>query len=158
MPRTRKPRAFVDADVLFAGAASPTEHGASLVVLRMAEITLVEALASEQVIAEAERNLADKLPQALPTFRLIVSRSLRVVPDPEPDDLKPHKGSVDPEDLPILVAALREDCQWLVTFNVRHYRPGHPDLTVLRPGEFVRRVRDQLAYLAAEGEERPDTG
>ena len=151
MPRTRKPRVFVDADVLFAGAASPTEHGASLVVLRMAEITLVEALASEQVIAEAERNLADKLPQALPTFRLIVSRSLRVVPDPEPDDLKPHEGLADPEDLPILVAALREDCRWLVTSNVRHYRPGHPDLSVLRPGELVRRVRDQLAYLAAEG-------
>ncbi len=153
MPRTRKPRVFVDADVLFAGAASPTEHGASLVVLRMAEITLVEALASEQVIAEAERNLADKLPQALPTFRLIVSRSLRVVPDPEPDDLKPHEGLADPEDLPILVAALREGCRWLVTFNVRHYRPGHPDLTVLRPGELVQRVRDQLAYLAAEEEE-----
>ena len=35
-----KPRVFVDADVLFAGAASPSEHGASFVVLRMAEITL----------------------------------------------------------------------------------------------------------------------
>ncbi len=153
MPKTRKPRVFVDADVLFAGAASPTEHGASLVVLRMAEITLVEAFASEQVIAEAERNLANKLPQALPTFRLIVSRSLRVVPDPAPDDLKPHEGLANPEDLPILVAALREGCRWLVTFNLRHYRPGHPDLTVLRPGEFIRRVRDLLAHLTAEGGE-----
>ena len=153
MPKPRKPRVFVDADVLFAGAASPTEHGASLVVLRMAEITLVEAFASEQVIAEAERNLADKLPQALPTFRLLVSRCLRVVPDPQPDDLKPHAGLAHPEDLPILVAALREGCRWLVTFNLRHYRPGHPDLTVLRPGEFVLRVRDLLTYLGAEEEE-----
>ena len=45
-----KPRVFVDADVLFAGAAAPSEHGASLVVLRMAEITLIDALASPQVI------------------------------------------------------------------------------------------------------------
>ena len=29
-----KPRIFVDADVLFAAAASPNEHGASLVILR----------------------------------------------------------------------------------------------------------------------------
>lgn len=153
MPKPRRPRVFVDADVLFAGAASPTEHGASLVVLRMAEITLVEAFASEQVVAEAERNLENKLPQALPTFRLLVSRCLRVVPDPQPDDLKPHAGLAHPEDLPILVAALREGCRWLVTFNLRHYRPGHPDLTVLRPGEFVLRVRDLLAYLDAEEEE-----
>ena len=34
-----KPRIFIDADVLFAGAASPNEHSASLVILRMAGIT-----------------------------------------------------------------------------------------------------------------------
>ncbi len=45
--RAHKPRVFVDADVLFAGSASPSEHSASLVVLRLAEITLIEALASE---------------------------------------------------------------------------------------------------------------
>jgi hypothetical protein len=39
-----RPRVFVDAEVLFAGAASPSEHGASLVVLRMAEITLFSEL------------------------------------------------------------------------------------------------------------------
>jgi len=38
----RKPRVFVDADVLFAGASAPSEHGANLTILRMAEITLDE--------------------------------------------------------------------------------------------------------------------
>jgi hypothetical protein len=145
-----KPRVFVDADVLFAGAAGPTEHGASLVILRMAEITLVDAVTTRQVIDEAERNLADKLSRALPAFRLIVSRCLRVVPDPSPDDLGPLKDLADTKDLPILVAARREDCQWLVTFNIRDYQPGHPDVTVLRPGEFVLQVRDLLARLAPE--------
>jgi len=155
MPTTSpaKPRIFVDADVLFAGAASPSEHGASLLVLRMAEITLVEALTSEQVIAEAERNLADKLPQVLPAFRLIASRCLRVVPDPSASDLQPYRGLADPADLPILVAALREGCPWLVTFNVRHYQPGHSGVAVLRPGDFLLRVRDRLARLT--GEEKP---
>ncbi|UCC63638.1 MAG: PIN domain-containing protein [Anaerolineae bacterium] len=155
MPATSplKPRIFVDAGVLFAGAASPSEHGASLLVLRMAEITLTEAFTSQQVIAEAERNLAQKLPQALPAFRLIVSRCLHVVPDPSSADLQPHSGLADPEDLPILVAALREGCPWLVTFNVRHYQPGHPDVTVLRPGEFLLRVRDRLTRLTAEGKQ-----
>lgn len=69
-----RPRVFVDADILLAGAAAPAEHGASLVLLRLAEITLIEAITSEQAIAEAERNLGDKLPAALPVFRLLVGR------------------------------------------------------------------------------------
>ncbi len=137
----------MDADVLFAGAASPGEHGASLLVLRLAEITLIEALTSQQVITEAERNLAAKLPNALPAFHHLVSRCLKVVPDPTPDDLLTHLGLADPGDLPILVSVLREGCPWLLTFNLRHYQPGHPHLATLRPGYFVLRVRDRLAHL-----------
>ena len=142
-----KPRVFVDADVLFSGSAAPSEHGASLVVLRLAEITLIEAIASQQVITEAERNLAEKLPAALPAFRLIVSRCLRVVPNPDPADLASFAGLADPKDLPILVAAVREGCPWLVTFNVRHFRPGHPAVQALPPGELILRVRGRLAGL-----------
>ncbi len=142
-----KPRAFIDADTLFAGAASPSEHGASLLILRLAEITLIDALTSEQVIAEAERNLKAKLPRALPAFHHLVSRCLKIVPDPLPGDILAYQGLADPKDLPIFVAALREKCPWLVTFNVRHYQPGHSDIKILRPGEFVLQVREQLAQL-----------
>jgi len=146
-----KPRAFVDADVLFAGAAAPSEHGASLTILRMAEITLIEALTCQQAIIEAERNLAVKLPVALPAFRLIVSRCLQIVSDPTPEELAPHAGRADPEDLPILVSALREGCPWLVSFDLRHFQPGVPEVTVLRPGDFVLRVRDHLSGLTRAG-------
>jgi hypothetical protein len=143
----RKLRVFVDADVLVAGAASPSEHSASLVVLRLAEITLIDALASQQVITEAERNLAGYLPAALPAFRLIVSRCLRVVDDPTPAESAAHHGLADPKDLPILVAAVRETCPWLVTFNLRDYQPGHPAVKVLQPGVFVQHVRGVLGAL-----------
>jgi hypothetical protein len=148
MDRPHKPRVFVDADVLFAGAASPSEHSASLVVLHMAEITLIEALTCRQVITEAERSLSAKLPQALPTFRLLVDRCLHIVSDPAPEEVALHRGIADPEDLPMLVAAVREGCPWLLTFNVRDYKPGHPDVTILKPGEFVLRARDLLNHLA----------
>ena len=143
-----KLRVFVNADVLFAGAAAPSDHGASLVLLRMAEITLLEGITSCQVIVEAERNLQHKLPAALPSFRLIVDRCLSVVPDPHPAELASCEGLADRKDLPILAAAMRESCPWLVTFNVRHFQPGHPGVAVLRPGEFLLRVRDLLAYLS----------
>jgi predicted nucleic acid-binding protein len=144
-----RPRVFLDADVLFAGAAAPTEHGASLTLLRLAELTLIEALASRQVVTEAERNLAHKLPAALPAFQVIVGRCLRVVPDPTPEELARVAGLAHAEDLPILAAALREGCPWLVTFNLRHYRPGHAGVKVLRPGDLLLRVRGLLAGLGS---------
>ena len=152
MNRPHKPRVFVDADVLFAGAASSSEHSASLVVLRMAEITLIEARTCQQVITEAERNLSNKLPQALSAFRLLVDRCLQVVPDPTPEQLAPHTSIANPKDLPILVSAVREACPYLVTLNIRDYEPGHAEVTVLKPGEFVLRVRDLLAHLDANDE------
>lgn len=144
------PRLFVDADVLFAGAAASSIHGASLMILRMAEITLIEALVSDQVITEAKRNLSAKIPDALPAFELLVNRSLSKVPDPASNDLEPYIGLADPKDLPVLVTAIREKCPWLVTFNVRDFRPGHPQVTVLRPGEFILVVRDLLTWLSTD--------
>lgn len=141
------PRVFVDADVLFAGSASPSEHSASQVILRMAEITLIEALISEQVFTEVARNLAAKLPQALPNFRHLVDRCLQIVPDPTSELINSHRGQADPKDLPILVTAARENCNWLVTFNLTHYQPGLAEVTVLRPGNFVLLVRDLLMQL-----------
>jgi predicted nucleic acid-binding protein len=145
-----KPRIFLDADVLFAGAASPNEHSASNLLLRMAELTLIEAITSTQVITEVERNLQNKMPRALPAFQLVVSRSLIIVSDPDAAELAEHVGLADPEDLPILVTAVREECILLATFNLRHYQPGHPSVVVLKPGDLVLRVRYLLARLSGQ--------
>ncbi len=144
---TELPYVFIDADVLFAGSASAAEHGASLVVLRMSEITLIKAITSEQVITEVERNLNQKLPAALPAFRLLVSRCLTVVNNPSRAELANFAGLADIKDLPILVTAVREQCPWLISYNTRHFQPGHPDVTVLPPGAFIQRVRHLLTHL-----------
>ena len=126
-----EPCVFVDAEGLFAGAASSSEHGASLLILRLGELTLIRIVTSEQVITEAKRNLTAKIPGALPMFRLLVQRALTIVSNPTPEEVAARSGLPDPKDLLILVAALRAQCPWLVTFNVRHYRPGHPDVHVV---------------------------
>ena len=140
-------RVFIDADVLFAGAASPNKQSASNLILRMAELTLVEAIASTQVIIVSERNIQDKLPKALPAFQLLVSRCLKIVSDPDPTDLVEFNGLANPEDLPILVAAIQQECSLLATFNIHHYQPGHPSVTVLKPGDLVKRIRYLLSHL-----------
>ena len=142
-----KVRVFIDADVLFAGAASPRDYSASSLILLLSELTLIEAITSEQAVREAERNLQKKVPQALPVFQFLIARAVTVTSQPTRDEMYPFTGLADHKDLPILVAAIRAQCDWLVTFNLRHDRPGHPDIHVLRPGDFIRRIREQLATM-----------
>ncbi len=144
---SNKPKVFVDADVIFAGAAAPTEHGASHVVLRIGEITLIDCISSEQAVKEVERNLADKIPEKLPDYHLLVSRSLRIIGDPQPTELIAYEGQADPKDLAILVAALKEGCSYLLTFNVRHFTPTTPDIIVQQPSGFLITVRSLLGML-----------
>ena len=143
MTRPSKPRIFVDADVIFAGSAAPSEYGASLVVFRLGEITLIECVTSEQAMTEVERNLAAKIPAKLATFRHLASRCLQVVPDPSLEDVLAHHGHADPKDLPLLVAAHQSQCSHLVTFNLRHYWHT-PGLVVQTPGEFLLAIRGLL--------------
>lgn len=145
--KPEKPRIFIDADVLFAGSASPNEYSASLVILRMAEITLIKAITSQQVISEVERNLQYKLPTALTTFRMLVSRCLQVVPDPSHEQVTALTGAADPKDLPILVSAINHQCQYLTTYNTRHFQPGHQSITILPPGDLVQRIRYLLSSI-----------
>lgn len=146
-PNLNKLSVFLDADVIFAGSASPIEYSASNVVLLMGEITLLNCITSQQAVTEAERNLQAKLPAKLPEFRLIVSRGLRVVPDPTVTELAAYAGWADPKDLPLLVAALREQCDFLLSFNTRHYFPPAGTITVQRPGDFVQTVRSSLSQI-----------
>jgi len=147
MSNKSRSRIFIDADVLFAGSASPSQHSASLVILRMAEITLIDACTSTQVIGEVERNLEEKMPAAVPAFRLIVQRCLRVVENASPDQGRAIAGSAHPKDLPILATALREKCAYLATYNIRHFQPGASGVLVLTPGDLVQRIRYLLSQL-----------
>jgi len=137
-----KPKIFIDTDVLVSGSASTT--GASYVVLQLSALALVECIISQQVRVEAERNLQSKLPQALPAFRVLLGSSARVIEQPSPAALKPFIGQADEGDLPILVAALRSGCHYLLTFNTRHYHPMTEEIKIMPPGEFLVELRQQL--------------
>ena len=140
-------RVYFDADVIFAGAASPSDHSASQVLLALSESTLIEGVTSALAVDECRRNLEAKLPAATGDFDHVVDRSLRVAAAPSRDALRPHSGRADWKDLPHLVAAFEQDCSYLTTYNVGDYEPGHPEVDVLRPGALVRRIRAQLASL-----------
>lgn len=142
----RRPKVYLDTDVLVAAAGST--RGASHLIIKLAELTLIEGVICEAVRVEAERNLIAKLPHALPAYRAFLkSAKLREVPLPSPDQLKVYQRQADPKDLPHLVAAFLAGCQYLVTHNTRHYAPDPGTIEVLNPGAFLERIRQQLSQL-----------
>lgn len=144
--RREQLRVCLDADVLFAGAASVT--GASHALLQLGELGVIDVRVAQQALDEAERNLRAKLPAALPAYRTLVSLCTMPIPMPSPTAATrlARSGDADPKDAPILAAALAAHCRWLVTFNVRDY-PTHR-IRVTEPGAFIEELR---ARLAAEG-------
>ncbi len=144
----RRPRVYLDTDVLLAAAGSIS--GASHLIIKLSELTLIEGVISQAVRGvEAERNLHAKLPHALPAYRAFLkSARLREVPLPSPDQLKVYHRQANHNDLPHLVAACLADCHYLVTHNIRHYAPKSGTIEVLNPRAFLERIRRQLSRLA----------
>ncbi|WHZ17034.1 MAG: hypothetical protein OJF52_003885 [Nitrospira sp.] len=70
-------RVFLDTSALIAGGVSPT--GAAREVLRLAEARVIELIMSRQVLAEADRNLAAKLPTLLDDYHLLLRQLAPVV-------------------------------------------------------------------------------
>lgn len=149
-PRPSRPRLRIclDADALFAGAASVT--GASHVILQLGELGILEVGVSEQARLEAERNLTAKLPAALPAFRaLLAGCCTQLAPAPASDAAAiAAAGEADAKDAPILAAALSAGCGWLVTFNVRDYRTDR--VRVSAPGDFLEALRGELLRMGVD--------
>jgi predicted nucleic acid-binding protein len=146
MAEFRRPKVFVDADVLIAGSASTA--GASHMILRLGELGLIDATSSAQARSEAERNLARKLPAWLPAFRALADAACEWVDDPSPEQIDAVRGQADPKDQPILASAVAAGCEWLVTFNISDYRPSVGSIRVSQPGEFVQAIREMLERMA----------
>ncbi|HWQ45894.1 MAG TPA: PIN domain-containing protein [Longilinea sp.] len=139
---------FFDSSALIAGIASKT-GGAAQTLLRLAEIKKIDIIVSEQVVAEVERNLAHKFPQALPFGREIIRTCMaKIVRDPTLEDVKEHLDWMShAADVPILLAAVQAGVGHLVTLNTRHFidDPGvaqRSGLIISTPGDALVKIRE----------------
>jgi predicted nucleic acid-binding protein len=140
---------FLDSSALFAGVASAT--GASRALLLLAEANQIRVTVSEQVVAETERALARKLPEALGYYReALRSTGLRIVHDPSAEDVGACQDIIaHPADVPIVVAAMRCGANYLATFSRRHFidDPGvtaKSGIPIGTPGDALAWVRERL--------------
>ncbi len=139
-------RIFADANILIAGADS--RSGASHAVLSMAEIGLFKLVVSRQVLDEAERNLRNKLPRALPKFAEFLSIiELEILPDPADDECVKWEPFIEAKDAPILAAAILAKVDRILSLNTKDFTQDVADqcgIPIQTPGQFVQDIRQIL--------------
>lgn len=139
---------FFDSSALVAGVISPTGGARALLIL--AETGLISIVVSEQVIAETERAIARKAPRSLSTYRRAVRIAIdRIVRAPSLEAIEKHHKIIRHQaDVPIVVAAMQEGVDYLVTLNRKHFidDPKVSELSGLRigtPGDALDWLRHQ---------------
>ena len=140
---------FLDSSALIAGAIS--ESGAAHVLLNLGESQDIVLTVSELVIIETERAMAKKAPGNLNDLRsLIKSSNLRIVDNPSKEEVKANLYLIsDPNDVPILLAAMKAKVDYLATHNRRHFLddPKVAEISGLRigtPGDVLAWLRENL--------------
>ncbi len=141
-----KVKLFLDSSALIAGVISPT--GGARALLFLAEAGAISIVVSGQVIAESERAIAKKAPGAVDNFRKAVRISVdQILRDPNLNEVKKHHGIIKHKvDVPIVVAAMNGEVDFLVTLNRKHFidDPGVARKTGLKigtPGDALEWLR-----------------
>jgi len=138
-----KNRIFADANILIAGADS--RSGASHAVLVMAEIGLFTLVVSRQVLDEAERNIRNKLPLALPNFvEQMAHLKLEILPDPDKTESAKWESIIEAKDAPILAAAVSADVDRILSLNTKDFTQDVAQecgIPIQTPAQFVQNIR-----------------
>ena len=137
-------RAFLDASVLFAASYSPT--GASREIIHLAFQGKVQLVVSDDVLEEAEKNLALKYPATLEVFYQIIQAVPFEKVTPTPKDVQRAASYTATKDAPIVAAAKRAQVDFLVSLDRRHL-VGVPEvvqqsgLKIVLPEELLGKIR-----------------
>jgi len=140
-------RVFLNASVFF--SASYSKAGSSRDLLREAIRGNIKVVVSQHVLKEAERNLAQKAPEALPAFHeLLTLVTADVAEKPTLQELKRAATYINLKDAPIVAAAVKARVDYLVTWDRKHFiddpkvaeRSGLPIIT---PDEIMAIVKQK---------------
>ena len=140
---------FLDSSALVAGVLSET--GAAHILLMLGESEDILLTVSEMVIIESERALSLKSPRNIPVLRnAIVSSNLTIVRDPSDKEVEANLYLINhPNDVPILLAAMKAKVDYLATHNRKHFLddPTVAEKSGLRigtPGDVLAWLRENL--------------
>jgi putative PIN family toxin of toxin-antitoxin system len=140
------PRVFVDTSVLFAAAYSSTGFARDLIRLALEKrVTLV---LSQDVLAEAERNLGKKAPDQLVLLNeFLAALELEIVPSPPAERVAEAAQYVAQKDAIIVAAAIQAEPDYVATYDREHLLDppevaAKSGLTIVTPDIVVREIQE----------------
>ena len=142
-------RVYVDADVLFRAATASHQSTAALVLLRMAEFTLLDVISATYTVDEAAAALSRYLPDQVAALLRLVAVCVRVTDEPPPALLHAYREQAHWKDVINLAAAVHGKASVLVSYNTRHYYPQTKIVQVMTPGDLVTKARSALSNALA---------
>ena len=143
----------LDAGVYMAGAGSP--RGGSSQILDWCAERLLQPVTARQVLQEAGRNVAKKLPRAVAILeRIIQAVSAELPQDPTDEEIAVARQVVPSKDAPILAVARKANVEYFVTLNRRHFKQplviSSVSFQILLPEELAPLIRAEMALDAEQ--------
>ena len=142
---TNSCRVFLDSNVIISGMIS--DKGAARIILDLLSLHLpgIIGITGEYNLVEVERDLARKLPQALPVYlEYLPKLSLTIIPLPTIEELAEYFGAINNKDLPVLLSAIKGCTDFLVTGDNKDFNLINDSnlysFTVVSPAEFLERI------------------
>ncbi len=133
-------KVFLDSNVIISGLFS--DKGAPRVILDLIclGLPIIAGVTGEYNIIEIERNLTQKMPDALPVYRKYLPLlNLEVIPLPSSAEIKKLSGLTSDKDMPVLASAISGNVDFLVTGDKKDFikLKGKYSFRILSPSEFL---------------------
>lgn len=145
----KKVSIFLDSSALIAGVIS--ENGAAHVLLQLGETEDVSLTISELVFNETTRSIGRKSPENLANVQKEIEKArIIITQDPSYEEIQANLYLMDdPDDVPILLAAIKAKVDYLATHDHKHFLNDpkvaeKAGLKIGTPGDVLVWIRENL--------------
>ena len=145
----QKMNIFLDSSGLIAGIISET--GAAHVLLQLGETEDIALTISEVVFNETKRSIGRKKPENLEIAKKVIQKSrIKIVQDPSYEEIQANLYLIDdPDDAPILLAAIKARVDYLATHDHKHFLDDpkvaeRSGIKIGTPGDVLTWIRENL--------------
>lgn len=146
----KKVSIFLDSSALIAGVIS--ENGAAHVLLQLGETEDVSLKINEFVFNETTRSIGRKSPQNLENVQKEIEKArIVILQDPPHEEIQANLYLMeDPDDIPILLAAIKAKVDYLATHDHKHFLNDpkvaeKAGLKIGTPGNVLAWIRENLS-------------
>ncbi|MCL4273691.1 MAG: putative toxin-antitoxin system toxin component, PIN family [Anaerolineales bacterium] len=145
----KKVSIFLDSSALIAGVIS--ENGAAHVLLQLGETEDISLTISELVFNETTRSIGRKSPENLANVQKEIEKArIIITQDPSYEEIQANLYLMDdPDDVPILLAAIKAKADYLATHDSKHFLNDpkvaeKAGLKIGTPGDVLAWIRENL--------------